>query len=213
MAKSGRRPSRDASDEGSSKRQSLVDAAFQVVHNQGYSRASARAIAEKAGCNSALVFYYFESVDDLLVEALAASGRAQLVKYEAALAGIDALAELVEAVRVRVADDLASGHVKVLTELIGACSSNERLREKVFAQVTPWLTLTEATLVRVLSNHGLGGLVSARQVAVVVVSMFLGLELFTDVSGDDGLVDGLFESVRGVVSLLGVFSGPGTAKP
>ena len=213
MAKSGRRPSRDASETGSSKRQALIDAAFQVVREQGYARASARAIAERAACNSALVFYYFDSVDDLLVEALAASGRAQLAKYEAALAGIDGLGELVEAVQVRVADDLASGHVKVLTELIGACSADDRLREKVFAQVTPWLALTETTFGRLLTNQGLGGLVSAHQAAVVVVAMFLGVELLADVSGDDGLVDGLFESARAVARLLGVFSGPGAAKP
>lgn len=34
---------------------------------QGFARASARAIAGRAGCNQALVFYYFESVTNLLL--------------------------------------------------------------------------------------------------------------------------------------------------
>jgi AcrR family transcriptional regulator len=142
MAKSGRRSTTGGTETATSKRDGLVAAAFQALREEGFARTSARGIASRAGCNSALVFYYFDSVNDLLVEALAHSSRTQLAKYEEAFAGATRLDELVASVQGRLRDDMVSGHVKVLAELIGASSSDQQLRAAVLAQVAPWMELT-----------------------------------------------------------------------
>jgi AcrR family transcriptional regulator len=207
MAKSGRKSTTRGAT--SDTRDRLVDAAFRVVREQGFAHASARAIADRAGVNSALVFYYFDSVNALLVEALTRSSRAQLAKYEAAVADVVRPAELVAAVRERLADDMASGHVKVLAELLGASSSDEHLRAAVFEQVEPWMEFTRRTLERVLAASGLTGLVPVEQMAFVVVSLFLGMELLVAGADNEEIVRQLFDSTQGLVRLLDAVASPG----
>lgn len=203
MAKSGRKPAGTTAMPATAKRQALVDAAFQTLREEGFARASARAIAGRVGCNSALVFYYFGSVNNLLVEALATSSRAQLDKYEEALADVTQLDVLITVVQQRFRDDQASGHVKVLAELVGAGSADDELRRAVLAHVAPWKELTEQTLERVLAANGLGGLVPVDQMAFVVVSLFLGMELLADLPDDAALVDACFGSAQRLAALLG----------
>ncbi|MEJ7845288.1 MAG: hypothetical protein WKF93_06555 [Acidimicrobiales bacterium] len=93
--------------------------------------------------------------------------------------------------------------MRVLAELIGAVSSDDRLRSAVLAQVEPWMALTERTIERILSPSGLGGLVPSGQAAFVVVALFLGVELLADVAGADETIDGLFDSAQDLARLLG----------
>jgi AcrR family transcriptional regulator len=202
VAKSGRRSGPKASASSHDKRDQLIDAAFETVRQEGFAHASARAIAGRGGFNAALIFYYFASVNDLLVAALARSSRTQLERYEAALADVTTLPELVAAVQEQLRDDRESGHIKVLAELIGAGSSDERLREAVLGQVKPWTEFTERTLNRVLGDSGLAGLVPPGQLSFVIVSLFLGMELLGGVAGDDEVVDALFGSAHRLSSLL-----------
>jgi AcrR family transcriptional regulator len=204
MAKSGRRPVK-RSESSTETRDQLVAAAFQTLRDEGFAHASARAIANRAGFNAALIFYYFDSVNDLLVEALARSSSTQLGRYEAAVADVSTLPELVASVQRRLHDDMESGHVKVLAELIGAGSADEELRAAVLDQVKPWMEFTERTLERVLGCSGLAGLVPPAQVSFVIVSLFLGMELLAGVAGDDDVVDGLFDSARRLSKTLEPF--------
>lgn len=213
MAKPGRRSAGKGTTSGTATRERLVDAAFGTLGEHGYVGTSARAIATRAGCNSALIFYYFDSVDDLLVEALAWSSRMQLAEYERTLADVTELDELITAVRRRLQGDMASGHVKVLAELLGASSSDPHLRMAVFALVTPWLALTERTLGRVLAAHGLGGLVPVEQLSFLVVSLFLGMELLADATGDDETIDRLFASAHRLTGVLAALRPPGAPRP
>jgi AcrR family transcriptional regulator len=48
-------------------RNALLDAAQELMLSDGYAAVTTRRIAAKAGVNSALVFYYFESLDGLFV--------------------------------------------------------------------------------------------------------------------------------------------------
>ncbi len=64
MSPRGRRPG----DENT--RQTILDSARRLFAEQGYERASMRAIARDAGVDPALIVHYFGSKQDLLVEAL-----------------------------------------------------------------------------------------------------------------------------------------------
>lgn len=45
----------------------LLDAAERVLRNEGYGAASSRRVAEEAGLKQQLVYYYFHTMDDLLL--------------------------------------------------------------------------------------------------------------------------------------------------
>ena len=203
MAKPGRRSGARAGDPSEAKRERLIDAAFETLRDEGFAGASARAIAGRGGFNAALIFYYFHDLNDLLLHALASSSRTQLEKYEAALADVTTLPNLVASVQERLRDDRDSGHIKVLAELVGASSSDEHLRQAVIEQVKPWMEFTGRTLDRILGATGLAGLVPSGQVSFVVVSLFLGMELLGGVAGDDEVIDGLFGSAHQLSTLLG----------
>lgn len=49
-------------------RSALLDAAEELLLDEGYAAVTSRRVAERAGANSGLVYYYFESMEDLLVE-------------------------------------------------------------------------------------------------------------------------------------------------
>jgi len=207
MAKPGRRSS--TGDVDSAKRDRLLDAAFHTLRDEGFARASARAIGGRGGFNPGLIFYYFDSVNDLLIGALARSSRTQLEKYETALAHVTTLPELVVSVEQQLRDDRDSGHVKVLAEMIGAGSSDEALRAEVLRQVTPWMEFTARTLERILGDTGLAALVPSSQVSFVIVSLFLGMELLSGVAGDDAAVAELFGSAHRLATLVSSLSPAG----
>jgi AcrR family transcriptional regulator len=48
-------------------RDALLDAAHHLMTTEGYAAATTRRVAGEAGVNSALVFYYFESLDGMFV--------------------------------------------------------------------------------------------------------------------------------------------------
>lgn len=206
MAKAGRRSTTKGTESSKATRDRLVEAAFQTLHEEGFARASARAIASRAGVNPALVFYYFDSVNDLLVEALGRSCRVRLAKYEEALTDLGSPAELVAALRERLVDDIASGHVKVMVDLIGAGSSDEVLRAAVFEHVEPWMALTGQTLDRVLDESGLAGLttlVPVDELSFLVVALFLGLELLVEAAGNGEVLGRLLDSAERVTAVIG----------
>ena len=61
-------PGRTADRENSATRAALLDAAEQIMVEEGYAGVSTRRLAARAGANSALVYYYFGNMDNLFVE-------------------------------------------------------------------------------------------------------------------------------------------------
>lgn len=207
MAKGGTRSRIGPGTASNTTRQRLVEAAFETLRAEGFVHASARAIAARGEVNPGLIFYYFDSVNDLLVEALAWSSRRRLAAYEGALGSARTLPEVVTVVHERLGDDMDSGHVKVLVELVGASSSDPAFSRLVVEQVKPWLELTEQTLSRVLDETALSSLAPHREVAFGIVSMFLGMELLSGVPGNRELITGLFAATRQAGAFVGSLSG------
>jgi len=53
--------------ESSASRTALMDAVEAVMREDGYAALSARSVAERAGLKHQLVYYYFQTMDDLLM--------------------------------------------------------------------------------------------------------------------------------------------------
>lgn len=189
-------------------RERLVRAAFDVLRDDGFGRASASAIAERSGLDVGALHAHFGSVTDLLVEALAHSSRTQLVRYQRSLGQVATIAELVRAADGQLREDFDSGHVKVLAEMVAASAADQDLRAAVLAQVQPWMALTEETLERVLVPSGLIDVVSPEQGAFAIVAMFVGMELLAGIGnqGDEDFISDLFDSVHQLTALLGALA-------
>lgn len=58
---------RGGSAEASKTRTAILDAAERLMLEDGYAAVSSRRVADQAGVNSALVYYYFGTMDDLFI--------------------------------------------------------------------------------------------------------------------------------------------------
>jgi len=195
-------------------REKLLEAAFECVRAQGYAAASSRTISALAGVNSSLLFYYFPSVDDLLVESLARSNDVRLDRYREAAEVSDGLSELIRKLGELFRADVATGHVRVVSELVAASIARAELRTNVNALMDPWFDLAEATVDRVLHQSPLRDVVDARDVATGVVTFYLGANLMTELRPDRADAERLLaraEAMGALIDALGPLRAPGDA--
>jgi AcrR family transcriptional regulator len=153
----------------------LVDAARDVLIEDGFASASARVIATRAGVNQALVFYHYGGVESLLLAALDASSEVRLAAYSEAVDSAGSIPGLIERLEALFAEDVASGHMTLVTELVGAGLSRPDLREQVTARAEPWRALTQRAANRYLAGTPFES--AADEIASLVVALGLGANL------------------------------------
>jgi AcrR family transcriptional regulator len=180
----------------------LVAAAVDTLRESGFAAASARRIAERAGCNQALVFYHFGSVNDLLVAALEEVSARRMEAYRGLLSRTGSLAELADSARAVFEQDLDAGHVTVLVEMISGAQSVPGLAERVAAVLAPWRSFAEEAVRDVLAASPLGPVLPPGEVAHAVVAGILGLEMLASLDGDKAAALALFDRARAIGDLL-----------
>src|SRR5213594_1036953 len=92
----------------------IVQATIDTLRREGFTGTSARAIAATGGFNQAQVFYYFGTVNELLVEALDRISEERMARYRATVDGATTVSELVDVTAQVYREDLESGHTTVL---------------------------------------------------------------------------------------------------
>jgi AcrR family transcriptional regulator len=183
-------------------RAALTEAAIAVLRESGFAGASARRIAQRAGCNQALVFYHFGSVNDLLVAALEEVSARRMAAYRALLDQTQTLTELISGARSVFEADLDAGHVRVLTEMISAAQSVPGLGERVAACLAPWRDFAAAAVRGVLESSPAARFLPAEEAAHAVVAGILGLEMLASLDGDRAAALALFDRALVLGDLL-----------
>lgn len=205
MATSG--PRRTASSAGRQERSTetraaLVSGAIEALREVGFAGASAREIAGRAGCNQALVFYHFGSVNELLLAALDDVSARRLAAYTEIVDRATTITGLIDSAQAIFAEDLDAGHVAVLVEMITGAQSTPGLGEQVAARLAPWRDFAESAIQRALAGSPVGLVLPAKEIAHAVVAGFLGLELLASLDGDRAAALALFDRARLVAGLL-----------
>jgi AcrR family transcriptional regulator len=187
-------------------RQALVDSTIATLREEGFSGASARAISERAGLNQGLVFYHFGSVVNLLLAALDAVSEARMEKYSAAIAQVSSASEIMSIATQIFQDDLDTGYVTVLVEMIAGASSTPGLGAEVATRIGPWFTFAKDALDKTFGDSPIAALMPSGDVAYSVVALYLGLEMLTHLNGDREPALKLFAHAQQMVVLLGALS-------
>jgi AcrR family transcriptional regulator len=214
MAKSGvaSRP-RSASATGAGTRQALVDAAIETLKSEGFARTSARAIAKQAGCNQALVFYHFGSVVELLLAALDEVSARRWQRYTAALQRVNSPSDLVAVAAEVFREDMDSGYVTVLVEMIAGAAASPGLGAEVASRIAPWRDFAQQAIESGLAGSPLGSLVPVDELSHAVVALYLGLEMLSHLDGDRSRATALFDHAGQMASLLEALSTTAPAAP
>jgi AcrR family transcriptional regulator len=208
MAKSGS-PSKvvpGSTERSANTRHALVDAAIETLKENGFSGASARAIAERAGLNQGLVFYHFGTVANLLLAALDAVSDDRMVRFSAAVENVSSPNELMVVAAQIFREDLDTGHVTVLVEMIAGASSTPGLGAEVATRIAPWITFTKDAIDQNFGDSPFATLLPADDVAYTIVALFLGLEMLTHLDGDRERALNIFGRAQQLVTMLGAFS-------
>lgn len=201
MAKAGK-PSRVTADRSSETRRALVEAAITTLKTEGFIGASARTIAARAGCNQGLVFYHFGSVANLLLAALDSVSASRHERYTAAAGEITSATDLVAVATTIYQEDLDSGHVRVLAEMIAGAMSDPDLGVEVAARIAPWTQFAEQAITAALGESPLASLVPTADAAYGIVALYLGLEMLTQLDGNRAPAAALFSHARLLAALL-----------
>jgi AcrR family transcriptional regulator len=183
-------------------RAALVAAAQETLKQEGFAKTTARAIAQRAGVNQALVFYHYGGVNELLLAALEASSAERLAVYRAALADATTVEIAIERMTDLYREDIAGGHVTVLAELVGASLAHPDLAPQLLERMEPWFAFSRETIERLLGGTPLAQLVPAREASFVVVALFLGLNLLNRLDPGGEETQQLFDALRRAAPLL-----------
>ncbi|WP_157516003.1 TetR/AcrR family transcriptional regulator [Nocardiopsis trehalosi] len=183
---------------GEETRERLVAAAGRVLREEGYAAASARSIAKAAEVNSALVFYHFGGVDQLLLAALDRSSAERMALYTEAADRATTLEELLETALWIYRTDVERGHLAEFSELVAAAVARPELRAEINARAEPWIALIERTWERVVGGSALGRLLPAREVAYGAITYYLGANLFSVLDQDNERTEAVLDLARRV---------------
>jgi AcrR family transcriptional regulator len=190
-------------------RQRIIEATLTTLKEQGYAGTSTRAIAAHGGFRAGLIFYYFPTLNDLLIAALEHASNDRLARYREEVAAAASLSELLTLLERIYADDRESGFVRIVSELVAASVGDPTLGPRMVALFEPWLEAAQAGVERVLGPSGLAGLVPPRQAAFAAVTFYLGANLLTQLDPDSREVEDILQTAGRMAPLLDVLDGGG----
>jgi AcrR family transcriptional regulator len=155
----------------------LLEAAKKVLRQNGYAGLSTREVATVAGVPLSQIHYHFGSKQGMVL-ALFEYLNAQLLDRQNSMFGDPKLqlSEQWERACAYLDDDIASGYVRVLQELIAASWADAEVAKVIRAGITGWINLIVAVARK--AERELGGLgpFTPEEVAILIANAFIGAE-------------------------------------
>lgn len=157
--------------QNSASRDAMFDAVERILSDEGYAALSARRVAEVAGFNHQTVYYYFETMEELILGAFRRRVESSLTRLKAALASDEPLHAIW-----RLYSDSSNGRLNI--EFNALAMKNEALRAEVVAYLETSRAMQEAALAPLLKGRGLPDAVAPLVPAMLIlfVSNFLDRE-------------------------------------
>jgi AcrR family transcriptional regulator len=154
----------------------ILDAARSRLLADGYGGLSTRKVADEAGVPLSQLHYHFGSKQGLILALLEEENQRRLARQRT-MYGADApLWQRYERACDFLEDDLDSGYVRVLQEMIAAGWSNEELGDAVRELVGGWFALLAQVAREAEQRHGPLGAFNSEELSTLVGAMFLGAE-------------------------------------
>ncbi|SRR6266511_1624036 len=183
-------------------KQQILEAAFETLKEEGFAATTSRAVARRGGFNPALVFYYFGSMDALLLAALDWTNELRLTAYRERLADATTVEAVLSAAEQLFEEDLASGHITVVSQMIAGSVGRLELAPQMLERMQPWLELCEQTLERVAADSPLTAAFPRKELAYGIVTFYLGANLLTHLEADRARIDALATRLRELEPLV-----------
>jgi AcrR family transcriptional regulator len=125
----------------------MVSAAEHILQEEGYGNLTSRSVAEHIGVKQRLVYYYFHTMDDLIVETFRTLAVREIKRFEEAAASDHSLLDMW-----RVFADTAD--TKLVSEFMALANRSEALREQVTSHIETTRRLQIAAFENALARSG-----------------------------------------------------------
>lgn len=142
------KPQRRLGKASAENRLALIDAAERLLRAEGYTAITARKVAEEAGLKMPLVYYYFETMDDLILEVVRKSSTRRMRLFVQAMAAEDPLKGLWELHR-----DHTGGVSS--TELVALANRREAIRNEAVSSARHFRALQIEAVDQLLQSRGI----------------------------------------------------------
>jgi AcrR family transcriptional regulator len=171
-----RRPAGAGRADGNATREAILRAARNRLVEVGYANLNVRDIARAAGVNHALIGYHFHGKQQLVLAVLDEANK-QLLERQARMyrATASASRQWREACDFY-EEDLKSGFVRLLMELMGASFHDAELRAEFVPRLLGWHRLIEAAVVDFIARSKLDLPVSAQAITAWIGWFWTGME-------------------------------------
>jgi AcrR family transcriptional regulator len=161
-------------EQESDTRSLLLEAAEKCLRENGYSGLSTRRVADTAAMTLSQIHYHFGSKDALVLALLEHQNRHLLERQEAMFAADLPLWKRWERACDYLDEDLESGYVRVLQEMIVAGWSNPEIAAAVRKLLSGWYVLLNRVAKEALLRFGPLGSLKPDDIGCLVGNAFLG---------------------------------------
>ena len=167
---------RSVSTRSEGTRLAILDAARERLLADGFAQLSTRKVADQAQVPLSQLHYHFGSKEQLVLALLEDEDRRRLARQTDLYAEDLPLWQRYEQACDVLEDDLASGYVRVLQEMIAVGWSVPAVGERVRALLLGWVGLLTEVIKQAEAEHGPLGPFSAQELAALVSVAFMGGE-------------------------------------
>jgi len=185
----------------------LISATLRTLRDRGYRATTARAVAQVAGVAPGVIYYHYDSVEALLLASLHDISRRRLAAYARALANATTASNIVTALATLYEEDMESGHISAIQELVAGASSSTELGREIANQIEPWIDFAERAVQRFAAGTRFESIIPARDVAFSGVALYLGMETLTHLDGDRSSVLSLLAFGQRVAPIIDLMLG------
>lgn len=196
---STRRPA----SEDSETRTALLNAAARVMVDEGYAAVTTRRLGAAAGVNSALVYYYFESMDGLFVELFRRGAEQSLAGMQEAVRSPQPLWRVWDLSREQSSSALTM-------ELIALANHRKALRAEIAHYARRSRRIQLEGLTEVLAGYGID---PAQWPAAAVLVVMSGISRFLHIEDAFAVDIGHDETIALVERLITDLEGPRASQP
>ncbi len=154
---------------GAATRTLMLEGAEFILREEGYALLTSRRVANHIGVKQQLVFYYFRTMDELIVEAFRRLARRELERLENALRSDSPLREIWDVC-------INPSDARLIAEFMALAHRNEHLRKEVIAHIERMRCIHVEALARASDSKD-GGLAALPPVAISFLATSAALAL------------------------------------
>src|SRR5215207_1296577 len=162
---------------GKATRAQILNAARDLLREDGFAGATTRAVADRANVRLSLVHYHFGGKGPLLAALLEEENARLLARQQALFDSDEPLADKWRTACAYLREDLRSGYVRILWELWAAGLADEELASRWREAMTGWRDLLTSVVAAWAAEVGVELPMSPRALATLVANAFQGAEV------------------------------------